>query len=50
MMEDFDELVVLCDACGIVVDAMDGVTDDCLVFCGGYFGNGCGEKYLNGDG
>ena len=41
-----DEPVVLCDACGIVVDAMDGVTDDCLVFCGNYRGNGCGEKYL----
>ena len=29
--DDEDEHAVECDACGIVVDAIDAVTDDCIV-------------------
>lgn len=35
-----------CLECGGPVDANDGVAVDGLgAFCGGFFGNGCGEKY-----
>ena len=37
------EHAVECDACGIVVDAIDGVTDDCIVLCGSFRGNGCAD-------
>lgn len=38
--------VVECLECGGPVDAGDGVAVDGLgAFCGGFYGNGCGEKY-----
>ena len=37
---------VRCDRCGIGVDAVDGWTNDILVFCGGVYGNGCDVVYL----
>ena len=39
-----DEHAVKCDGCGIVVDAIDAVTDDAIVLCGSYRGNGCADK------
>jgi hypothetical protein len=33
-----------CDECGTLVNGNDGATDDVLVFCGSFYGNGCGDR------
>ena len=37
---------VVCTACGIPVDPIDGVSVDGEPFCGNYRGNGCGEAFV----
>lgn len=40
---DDEDHSVKCDGCGIVVDAIDAVTDDAIVLCGSFAGNGCAD-------
>lgn len=41
-----DDNVLLCEECGIEVDALDGVSvDGFFALCGSYTGNGCGDRY-----
>jgi hypothetical protein len=38
-----EEPGVACDACGGPVDGEDGATDDVIVLCGSFYGNGCAD-------
>lgn len=43
---DTEDDTVTCMECGGPVDAGDGIAVDGIgAFCGGFYGNGCGEKY-----
>jgi hypothetical protein len=35
---------VTCDGCGGPVDGADGATDDVIVLCGSFYGNGCADE------
>jgi|TARA_Y100000034_G_scaffold73461_1_gene88416 hypothetical protein len=34
---------VVCDACGVTINAADGWTDGFFAFCGSVYGNGCDQ-------
>tara|TARA_B100000902_G_scaffold345982_1_gene352388 strand:+ start:4727 stop:5005 length:279 start_codon:yes stop_codon:yes gene_type:complete len=41
---------VKCDNCGIFCSSLDAIaTEEGLVFCGSFRGNGCDKKYDNGE-
>ncbi len=37
---------MLCDNCGIEVNANDAYTDGNVVFCGSVYGNECDKEYF----
>ena len=41
---------VKCDICGIFCSSLDAIaTEEGFVFCGSVRGNGCAQKYDNGE-
>lgn len=42
-MQETDDPIA-CDKCGVPVSGEDGVTDDVIVLCGSFYGNGCADE------